>query len=79
MSTYQPKPASAFVARPKQWTSRPNRPNRPDPAGSQNAQRNYDRYMELARAMVLAGDTVGAENYYQHAEHYLRSMSPKLT
>ena len=22
------------------------------------------------------GNTVGAENYYQYAEHYFRSMSP---
>ena len=32
-------------------------------------------HLELARAEALAGNTVGAENYYQHAEHYFRSMS----
>jgi hypothetical protein len=42
---------------------------------SQNAQRNYERYLELARAEALAGNPVEAENYYQHAEHYFRSMS----
>ena len=42
---------------------------------SQNAQRNYERYLELARAEALAGNPVGAENYYQHAERYFRSMS----
>ena len=31
--------------------------------------------MALARAESLIGNTVGAENYYQHAEHYFRSMS----
>ena len=31
--------------------------------------------MELARAEALAGNTVGAENYYQHAEHYFRTMN----
>ena len=31
--------------------------------------------MALAEAQVRAGDIVGAENYYQHAEHYFRSMS----
>jgi hypothetical protein len=41
---------------------------------SQNAQRNYERYLELARAEALNGDSVAAENYLQHAEHYLRSM-----
>ena len=24
---------------------------------------------------LLSGNTVGAENYYQHAEHYFRLMS----
>jgi hypothetical protein len=40
----------------------------------QNARRNYDRYLALAQAEVRNGDQVAAENYYQHAEHYLRSM-----
>jgi hypothetical protein len=31
--------------------------------------------MELARAEASAGNTVGAENYYQHAEHYFRAMN----
>ena len=42
---------------------------------SQSAQRNYERYLSLARAEAQAGNQVGAENYYQHAEHYFRSMS----
>jgi Domain of unknown function (DUF4167) len=44
------------------------------PGQSQNAQRNYERYLELARAKAQSGDVVAAENYLQHAEHYLRSM-----
>jgi Domain of unknown function (DUF4167) len=39
-------------------------------------QRSYERYLALAKAQAQAGDIVGAENYYQHAEHYFRSMSP---
>jgi hypothetical protein len=42
---------------------------------SHNARRNYDRYLALAQAELQAGDKVAAENYYQHAEHYFRSMS----
>jgi hypothetical protein len=68
----QPRPAASFAARSKRWTSSPTRP---EPKGSQNAQRNYERYLALARAEALIGNTVGAENYYQHAEHYFRSMS----
>jgi diacylglycerol kinase family enzyme len=44
------------------------------PAGDQNAKRNFERYLELARAEALSGNTIAAENYYQHAEHYYRSM-----
>jgi Domain of unknown function (DUF4167) len=29
------------------------------------------------RAEAQNGNTVAAENYYQHAEHYFRSMSRK--
>ena len=47
---------------------------RPKLPSTQNAQRNYERYLELARAEMLRGDQIAAENYLQHAEHYLRSM-----
>lgn len=48
---------------------------RPQARNAQNAQRNYERYLALARAEALAGDRITAENYFQHAEHYFRSMS----
>ena len=44
-------------------------------AESQNAQRTYEQYMALAHAEAQIGNMVGAENYYQHAEHYFRLMS----
>jgi hypothetical protein len=72
MNTRRPKSARPFADRPKRWTSNVARP---EPRGSQNAQRSYERYLALAQAQVQAGDIVGAENYYQHAEHYFRSMS----
>jgi hypothetical protein len=37
-----------------------------------NAHRNHERYLALAREAALNGDTVEAENFYQHAEHYFR-------
>jgi Domain of unknown function (DUF4167) len=46
----------------------------PEPTGSRNARRNYERYLALARAEAQIGNTIGAENYYQYAEHYFRSM-----
>jgi hypothetical protein len=30
--------------------------------------------LALARAEALAGNTIAAENYYQYAEHYYRSL-----
>jgi hypothetical protein len=39
-----------------------------------SAQRNYERYLALARDATLNGDIVEAENFYQHAEHYFRVM-----
>jgi Domain of unknown function (DUF4167) len=72
MSARQPRPAASFAARSKRGTSSAARPG---PKNSQNAQRNYERYLALARAETLIGNTIGAENYYQYAEHYYRSMS----
>jgi Domain of unknown function (DUF4167) len=72
MNTRYPRPAASNANRSKQWRS-----NSPRQAqnGSHNAQRNYERYLALAQAEAQAGDSVAAENYYQHAEHYFRVMS----
>ena len=76
MRNRQPRPAGSLPGRSQQWAS--NGP-RPGPGGSHNARRNYERYLALAQAEVQAGDKVAAENYYQHAEHYFRSMSSEQT
>ena len=52
--------------------------SRPVPKGFQSTERNYERYLALARAEAQIGNTVAAESYYQHAEHYFRSMSSDL-
>jgi hypothetical protein len=72
MSAEQSRRAASFAARSKRWTARSGSS---EPKGSQNAQRSYERYLALAGAASLTGDTVGAENFYQHAEHFFRSMS----
>src|SRR5271157_2212982 len=72
MNARRSGPTATFAARSKRWTSSATRP---EPKSSQNAQRNYERYLALARAEAQIGNTVGAENYYQYAEHYYRSMS----
>jgi Domain of unknown function (DUF4167) len=71
MSARQHRPASSFAARSKRWTSSATHH---EPKSFQNAQRNYERYLALARAEAQLGNMIGAENYYQYAEHYFRSM-----
>jgi len=66
------KAAGPSAARSERWRSNFVRP---ELKGAQSAQRNYEQYLALARAEAQAGNTIGAENYYQYAEHYFRSMS----
>jgi hypothetical protein len=73
MSEHRARPAASSAGRSNRWMRNDTR------AGSrhsQNAQKEYERYLALARAETQAGNTVGAENYYQYAEHYFRSMRP---
>ena len=72
MNTRHQRPAAQSAGAQKRWSSRRSPPTK----GLHNARRNYERYLALAQAEALSGNTVGAENYYQHAEHYFRSMSP---
>jgi hypothetical protein len=76
----QPRPNTKIMT--NAMSRRPQPAKRNEPSGfprtqarnSQNAQRNYERYLVLARAEALTGDRIAAENYFQHAEHYFRSM-----
>ena len=76
----QPRPNAKVMTNAMPRSSHPTRRNEPSgsPApqamNAQNAKRNYERYLALARAEALAGDRIAAENYFQHAEHYFRSM-----
>jgi len=55
-------------------TGRTNGASRRLNGSSGNAHRNYERYVALAREAMSNGDTVEAEDFYQHAEHYFRVM-----
>jgi hypothetical protein len=68
----RPKSTRPFAHRSRPWTSNGVRP---ELRGSLNARRSYERYLALAQAHAQSGDVIGAESYYQHAEHYFRSMS----
>ena len=55
----------------------PPRPPEPNQRGGRSladAKRQYERYLALARAATLDGDVVEAQNFYQHAEHFFRTM-----
>jgi hypothetical protein len=67
----------------RRWSrpSPPNHRNNHGPGGSRrhdhtsaNAQKSYDSYLALAREAASRGDTIAAENFYQHAEHFLRLL-----
>jgi len=49
--------------------------NGPDVKVRGNAQTIADKYLQLARDAVSSGENVNAENYFQHAEHYLRIVT----
>jgi hypothetical protein len=76
-ATAQPRPNTKQMINAMARRSRPRRTESsgfPRARNFQNSQRNYERYLVLARAEALSGDRIAAENYFQHAEHYLRSM-----
>ena len=46
--------------------------NGPNAKSRGSAHQIFERYIALAREAAIGGDRVAAENFYQHAEHYLR-------
>jgi hypothetical protein len=49
--------------------------NGPDVKIRGTASHVAEKYIQLARDAHTSGDPVGAENYYQHAEHYFRMIA----
>jgi hypothetical protein len=49
--------------------------NGPDVKVRGTAQTVADKYLQLARDAVSAGDIVMSESYFQHAEHYMRIIA----
>ena len=67
----QRKPNQQPVNRPRPQGVRP--PGNPHRAAA-NARSNYERYTTLAKDAARRGETIEAENLFQHAEHYFRVM-----
>jgi len=61
------------VARLSRHTRRPSKPGNPRQAAA-NARSRYESYITMARDAASRGDTIEAENLYQHAEHYFRVL-----
>ncbi len=49
--------------------------NGPDIRVRGNAHQVLEKYLALARDASSQGDRIAAENYYQHAEHYFRTIN----
>ncbi len=41
-------------------------------------QQSFDKYTNYAKESLRAGDRIDAENYFQHAEHYLRFLNERI-
>ena len=55
-----------------------NRPRNGKNGGNKkNHIQSRDRYLDKAKSALASGDRVGAENFFQHAEHYARMISEK--
>ena len=44
---------------------------------NQNASKLIEKYSDLAREALSNGDKILSENYFQHADHYLRRFNDK--
>jgi len=55
--------------------ARPQRNGNNGQAGRGNARQIMEKYLTLARDASSSGDSVTAEGYFQHAEHYFRVMT----
>jgi len=60
---------------PQNQNSRNQESNGPDVKIRGNTSHIADKYLTLARDALSSGDRVAAENYFQHAEHYLRIIA----
>ena len=61
---------SSFIESPNFQRRFPGRNN-------QNANKLIEKYSDLAREALSNGDKILSENYYQHADHFLRISNEK--
>jgi Domain of unknown function (DUF4167) len=86
---FPPSRSENVLDQARRRSFRPNRPqNAPRPSRTRqggarhgnprqaggNARSKYESYVAMARDAASRGDTIEAENFYQHAEHYFRVL-----
>ena len=54
-----------------------NNQNRNNFRQTQSAEKLFDKYSTLAKEAMASGDKTLAENFYQHADHYMRIIEDK--
>jgi hypothetical protein len=72
------KAAGSFAERSTHPAPNSSRPQANTTAVA-HAKQSYERFMALGRAAAMTGDAVETENFYQHAEHYLRLLKEQGT
>ena len=61
-------------SRPNSFSNNSSRHNfRP----AQSAEKLYEKYITLAKESISSGDKTLSENYFQHADHFLRVIEDK--
>ena len=58
-----------------QFSSNENFQRKPGTRNNQNAYKLFEKYNNLAREMLSAGDKIQSENYFQHADHFKRILN----
>ena len=59
------------------FSSNPNFRPRNQWKNNQNASKLIEKYNDLAREALSNGDKILSENYFQHADHFIRIQSEK--
>ena len=59
------------------FTSNANFQRKSPGRNNQNASKLIEKYTDLAREAVSKGDKILSENYFQHADHFIRIQDEK--
>ena len=76
--SHNPNKEGGFQGGYEGQENRQERPRHNGHSGNRgNYQQLFDKYTNMARESLTAGDRVAAEFHYQHADHYLRLQNER--